>query len=87
VLLARAEAVPALLTVVKYNLRAGDNIPAVWVDGAEQMAQGGPSSLQERAAMFWVKRIAVLWCVGLLWSQPPARRRDISPIFYPRGVC
>jgi len=52
VLLARAEAVPALLTVVKYNLRAGDNIPAVWVDGAEQMAEGGLQFWNEMVPAF-----------------------------------
>ncbi len=50
--LARAEAVPGLLDVAKDNLRAGENIPAVWVDVAEEQADGGVEFWEDMAPAF-----------------------------------
>jgi len=50
--IARAEAVPGLLEVAQDNLRAGEDIPAVWVDVAEEMAEGGVQFWDEMVPAF-----------------------------------
>jgi uncharacterized protein (DUF885 family) len=50
--LARAEAVPALLKVARENLRVGENIPAVWVEVAEEIAEGGVQFWDEMVPAF-----------------------------------
>ncbi|MFQ5809525.1 MAG: DUF885 domain-containing protein [Armatimonadota bacterium] len=62
-LLARTEAVPELLEVAKSNLRAGENIPAVWVTVAEEVAEGG--------AEFWGETVPE-WA-----EQTPALREQV----------
>jgi uncharacterized protein (DUF885 family) len=62
-LLARTEAVPGLLEVARSNLRTGENIPAVWVSVAEEVAEGG--------AEFWGETVPE-WA-----EQTPALREQV----------